>query len=260
MQTLHIVKIGGNVIDDQERQNSFLKTFHSIKGMKILVHGGGKSATEISRKLGIEPKLVNGRRITDEETLKVVMMVYAGLVNKEICAFLQSLGTNAIGLTGADANIIPATKRAVKEIDYGFVGDINIANLNPDILSKFLEMGLVPVIAPLTHDGKGNMLNTNSDTIASTIAVLMAKIYNVSLIYAFEQKGVLESGEVISQITNKTYTDLLKDGIIKDGMIPKLTNSFEALNHGVKSVIICNYDDVAGITNDNIHVGTRVTL
>jgi acetylglutamate kinase len=262
MEKLYIIKIGGNIIDDDAKLQSFLKDLAMIKERKILVHGGGKVATEISKGLGIEAKMVEGRRITDAETLKIVTMVYGGLINKRIVALLSALNNNAIGLTGADANIIQAKKRPVKNgIDYGFVGDIE--KVNSDILGQFINMGLTPVVAPLTHDGQGNMLNTNADTMASAIAVAMSKNFNVNLTYCFELKGVLEDfsnkESVISDIDMNKYQDLKIKGIIDKGMIPKMDNSFEAIKSGVGSVIICHADDLINIINNKEKKGTKLT-
>ena len=248
---LYIIKIGGNIIDDEKQLSSFLNDFASIDEKKILVHGGGKIATELSKQLGIEAKMVDGRRITDVDTLKVVQMVYGGLINKNIVAQLQSKNSNAIGLTGADANIILAHKRAPlslgrgvggEVIDYGFVGDIE--KVNSEKLSALLNSGFSPVIAPLTHDGKGQMLNTNADTMASAIAVAMAKQCDVTLIYCFEKAGVLrnidDENSVIEKIDLKEYEKLKIEGVISKGMIPKLDNAFDAIKQGVKEVVICH--------------------
>jgi acetylglutamate kinase len=251
MQQLTIVKIGGNIIDDEARLTSFLKDFVSVRGHKILVHGGGKVATEIGIRLGIEPQYVNGRRITDAATLEVVTMVYGGLINKRITAQLQSLGCNAIGLTGADANIMPAVKRPVKDVDYGYVGDISSDHVNGVMLKTFLEAGLVPVLAPLTYDADGTMLNTNADTIAQEVAKRLAGITTVQLIYCFEKKGVLaDAGDdtsVINGITTADFEMLKADGIISDGMIPKLENAFAAIDAGVIKVSIGHAADLHDI-------------
>src|ERR1700709_875010 len=191
-EELHIIKIGGNVIDNSENLYHFLKDFTAIDGYKILVHVRGKVATQLSETLGIEPKLVEGRRITDIETLRVVTMVYGGLINKNIVAQLQRYGTNAIGLTGADGDFIRTKKRPVKTIDYGFVGDIDERSINPKNISSLMEAGFTPVFCALTHDGEGQLLNTNADTIASALAVALAKLYDTTLIYCFEKKGVLK--------------------------------------------------------------------
>jgi acetylglutamate kinase len=263
MKKLYIIKIGGNIIDDDAKLQSFLKDLAMIKEHKILVHGGGKVATEISKGLGIEAKMVDGRRITDAETLKIVTMVYGGLINKKIVARLNSLNDSSIGLTGADANIIQAKKRPVKNgIDYGFVGDVE--KVNHELIAKFISLGLTPVIAPLTHDGQGNMLNTNADTMASAIAVAMSYAYDVSLIYCFELKGVLEDfgnkESVISDINMDKYQDLKAKGIIDKGMIPKMDNSFDAIKAGVESVTICHADDLINIINNRQKKGTKLSL
>lgn len=247
MEKLFIIKVGGNILDDLSAQHSFLQKFAAVPEKKILVHGGGKIATTIGKQLGIEPNYINGRRITDEATIDLVTMVYGGLVNKKLVAILQSLNCNAIGLTGADANIIPASKRPVKEIDYGFVGDIN-TEINADNIQAFLNNDLVPVFAPLTHDGQGQMLNTNADTIASALAVALAKRYDVRLIYCFEKKGVLENiadeDSIISLINKEKYKELLADGKLADGILPKIDNAFAAIDSGVKEVLIGHADDL----------------
>src|SRR5438105_3005896 len=209
---LHIIKIGGNVIDNSENLYRFLKDFTGLPGQKILVHGGGKVATQLSETLGIEPKLVDGRRITDIETLRVVTMVYAGLINKNIVAQLQRFGNNAIGLTGADGDFIRAKKRPVKTIDYGFVGDIDESSINPQNISSLMHAGFTPVFCALTHDGEGQLLNTNADTIASALAVALAKLYDTTLIYCFEKKGVLkdinDESSLVNEIDHKGYEEL----------------------------------------------------
>jgi len=258
MEQLFVIKIGGNVIDDDISLHSFLKDFAEIKGAKILIHGGGKIATKLGDKLGIQSNYVNGRRITDEATIDLVTMVYGGLVNKKVVAKLQSMNCNAIGLTGADANIIPASKRPITKegIDFGFVGDINNEQLTIENLQLFLKAGLTPVFAPLTHDGKGQMLNTNADTIASTLAVGLAKDYNVRLIYCFEKKGVLENVEdensVINLITKEKYQQLLNDKKLFDGILPKIDNAFDAINSGVKEVLIGDAKDLLQNTTENV--------
>ena len=226
MEKLSIIKIGGNIIEDETSLNNFLKLFSELEGNKILVHGGGKKATFIASKLGIESKMVNGRRITDAETLEVITMVYGGLVNKNVVAKLQALQINAIGLTGADINSIQSDKRPVKEIDFGFVGDVKkVANHSID---KLIKADFTPVFCAITHDGNGQLLNTNADTIASTIAVAMSKIYNTSIYYCFELNGVLEDfndkTSVIQQINTEKYQNLLANNIITDGMNPKIDN------------------------------------
>jgi acetylglutamate kinase len=253
-QKLFIVKIGGNVIDSQESLQSFLKDFASISQRKILIHGGGKVATRIGEQLGIESKYTNGRRITDDATIDLVTMVYGGLVNKKIVAQLQALSTNAIGLTGADANCIPATKRPVKEIDYGWAGDVEAANVEINTLIRLLENGLVPVFAPLTHDGHGHILNTNADTIASSLAVGLSGFYDIRLIYCFEKKGILEDvddeGSVIRLINKQTYRDLLSRQKLFAGILPKIDNAFAAIDAGVKEVLVGDAKDLVQNTTD----------
>jgi acetylglutamate kinase len=262
MEQIFIIKIGGNVIDDENNLSAFLKNFAAIKGKKILIHGGGKIATKIGDKLGIESKYIDGRRITDEATIDLVTMVYGGLVNKKIVAKLQALNCYAIGLTGADANIIPAAKRPITKegIDFGFVGDVAPGQLTTNNFQLFLENGLTPIIAPLTHDGKGQMLNTNADTIASSIAVALSKLYDVRLIYCFEKKGVLENvndeNSAIPLITKQIYQQLKNDNKLFDGILPKIDNAFTAINSGVKEVLVGHADDLL----KNVTQETRGTL
>ncbi len=256
MEKLFVIKIGGNVLDDDSALQSFLKTFSEIKGAKLLVHGGGKIATKIGDKLGIQSNYVNGRRITDEATIDLVTMIYGGLVNKKIVSKLQSLNCNAIGLTGADANIIPATKRPVKEIDYGFVGDINSSELSVQSLELLLKSNITPIFAPLTHDGKGQMLNTNADTIASALAIALSKTYHVRLIYCFEKKGVLENvnddNSIINLITKEQYQHLLQEKKLFDGILPKIDNAFAAIDSGVKEVLIGDAKDLFQNVTENV--------
>ena len=246
MQQLTIVKVGGKIVEDQELLSTFLKDFALIAGDKILIHGGGHSATLIAEKLGIETKMVEGRRITDEEMLKVATMVYAGLVNKKIVAQLQKLKVDAIGLTGADMNLILAEKRPVIGIDYGYAGDVKKVNALAFI--ELLKQNYLPVIAPLTHDGNGNLLNTNADTIAAETAKALAFDYSVRLIYCFEKRGVLlnESDEesIIPVLDYELFQQYKDEGIIKSGMIPKLDNAFRAIASGVKEVIITNASEI----------------
>ncbi|GAA4308823.1 acetylglutamate kinase [Mucilaginibacter gynuensis] len=259
---LYIIKIGGNVIDNSENLHNFLQDFSSLDGHKILVHGGGKVATQLSATLGIEAKLVDGRRITDIETLRVVTMVYGGLINKNIVAQLQRFGTNAIGLTGADGNFIRTKKRPVKTIDYGFVGDIDENSINPENIQRLLEAGFTPAFCAITHDGEGQLLNTNADTIASALAVSLSKLYETTLIYCFEKKGVLhdinDEESVIRDIDPKRYEELKKQEIIHSGMLPKLDNAFTAIACGVKSVIIGRSDDLGNIKGQQ-PFGTRLS-
>jgi acetylglutamate kinase len=253
--TLTVVKIGGNIIDDPDKLASFLKDFAAVEDNKILVHGGGKIASDIGKKLGIEPRYVDGRRITDEQTLNLVTMVYGGLINKKIVATLQALGCNAIGLTGADGGIIPAVKRAVKDVDYGFVGDVHSDKINGELVYKLLYSGLTPVFAPLTFDASGCLLNTNADTIAQEIAQAVAHYMPVQLIYCFEKSGVLvdpdDDTTVISSIIEVDFKELKEKGIISGGMIPKLENAFAAIGKGVKKVIIGHADDLRGLISGN---------
>jgi len=241
-QSVHIVKIGGNIINDKEILSSFLYDFSKMEGLKILVHGGGNKATKIANDLGLQPKMIGGRRITDEANLEVVTMVYAGLLNKDITAQLQHNNCNAIGLTGADANCILAHKRMVKDIDYGYAGDVDA--INSKVIKLFLENKMTPVFCAITHDKKGQLLNTNADTISSEIAKALSDDYQVELIYCFEKNGVLEDinydNSVIERINKETYEELKKKRIIAEGMLPKLKNCFEALENGVKKVIIGN--------------------
>jgi len=241
-----IVKVGGAIVEDEKQLSQLLEDFSAIPGKKVLVHGGGRSATKIASSLGIESTMIDGRRVTDSEMLKVVTMVYGGLVNKNLVARLQAHQVNAIGLTGADMDVLRAHRRPLvkkadgQTIDYGFVGDVERAN--GDVLHMLLDAGITPVMAPLTHDGQGNMLNTNADTIASETAKALAPYYDVTLIYSFEKKGVLSNPEdddsVIPLITPSLFQQLVKEGTIGGGMIPKLENAFMAINSGVSRVII----------------------
>ncbi|WP_298263623.1 acetylglutamate kinase [uncultured Lutibacter sp.] len=239
-QKLQIVKIGGNVINDEHALNSFLKNFSTLKEPKILVHGGGKRASEISSAMGLVSKMVNGRRVTNAETLEVVTMVYAGLLNKNITAKLQQFNCNAMGLTGADANVIIAHKRDINDVDYGFVGDID--KINPEMISLLLENKITPVFCAITHNKKGQLLNTNADTIAAEIAIGMSKLFETEINYVFELQGVLKNIEdensIIEKINLKKYKQLVDEGIIANGMLPKLQNCFNALENGVGKVKI----------------------
>jgi acetylglutamate kinase len=245
---LHIIKMGGNVIDDQGNLMAFLGRFARLGGYRILVHGGGKIATKMGDKLGIESKYVDGRRITDDATMDLVTMVYAGLVNKQVVATLQALGCKAIGLTGADANVILATKRPVKAIDYGWAGDVESEKVGAQTLAGFLSMGLTPVFAPLTHDGNGHLLNTNADTIASSLAVSLSDTYEVHLVYCFEKKGVLLSVEdensVVKIINREKFEDMKSKGALHSGILPKIENALLAIEKGVERVIIGHADDL----------------
>lgn len=239
-EKLTVIKVGGKIVEEEATLNQLLADFSAIEGYKVLVHGGGRSATKLAAQLGIESRMVNGRRITDAETLKVVTMVYGGLVNKDIVAGLQAKGINAMGLTGADMNVIRSVKRPVKEVDYGFVGDVE--KVNADLLANLIRQGVVPVMAPLTHDGQGSMLNTNADTIAGETAKALAELFDVTLVFCFEKKGVLsdenDDDSVIPVITPELFKDYVEQGVIQGGMIPKLENSFSAIDAGVSQVVI----------------------
>ena len=239
-EKLTVIKVGGKIVEEEATLNQLLADFSAIEGYKVLVHGGGRSATKLAAQLGIESKMVNGRRITDAETLKVVTMVYGGLVNKNIVAGLQAKGVNAMGLTGADMNVIRSVKRPVKDVDYGFVGDVE--EVNAGLLADLIRRGVVPVMAPLTHDGQGCMLNTNADTIAGETAKALAQLFDVTLVYCFEKKGVLSDADdddsVIPVITPELFKEYVDKGIILGGMIPKLENSFSAIEAGVSQVVI----------------------
>ncbi|MBF9253604.1 acetylglutamate kinase [Pontibacter sp. 172403-2] len=264
MQELHIIKTGGNILDDAHRLDRFLADFAALQGLKILVHGGGKIASAIGQRLGITPHMVDGRRITDAATLDLVTMVYGGLINKQVVAQLQAQGCNAIGLTGADGNLILAQKRPAGKIDYGFAGDVaGPESINATALSALLAQGFVPVFAPLTHNGKGSLLNTNADTIASVLATALAPMYRVKLIYCFEKKGVLQDAaddtSVINEINEARYKELKDAGIITQGMIPKLDNAFAALAQGVSAVQIGDADDIIHMVN-GARAGTLLIL
>ena len=240
-EKLTIVKVGGAVVEDEAQLAQLLKDFSAIEGKKVLVHGGGRRATQVAASLGIESKMVNGRRITDAEMLNVVTMVYGGLVNKNLVARLQANGVNALGLTGADIDVIRSHKRPLKDgIDYGFVGDVDKAN--GEMLSRLIEVGITPVMAPLTHDGQGTILNTNADTIASETAKALAPFYDVTLIFSFEKKGVLsnpnDDDSVIPVITRADFIKYKEDGTISGGMLPKIENALAAIDAGVSRVII----------------------
>jgi len=246
MEQLTIIKVGGKIVEETSSLKQLLNDFSKIEGYKVLVHGGGRSATALATQMGIESKMVNGRRVTDDEMLRIVTMVYGGLVNKQIVAGLQSIGVNALGLTGADMNYMQSEKRPVKEVDYGYVGDVK--KVNADLLADLISKGVVPVLAPLTHDKQGNLLNTNADTIAGEAAKALAKHYDVTLMYCFEKKGVLmnenDDESVIETINSQLFEQYIQQGIIQGGMIPKLENSFEALHAGVSKVIITRADRI----------------
>ena len=244
--SLNIVKVGGKVVEDDASLNSLLSAFCAIEGNKMLVTGGGRTATKVAADLGIESHMLDGRRITDEPMLRVVTMVYAGLVSKNIVAELQAKGVNAIGLCGADLNIIRCVKRPAVKIDYGFVGDIE--SVNTKELQLLIDTGTVPVLCPITHDGMGQLLNTNADTIASAIASSLATKYDVTLTYCFEKNGVLadpdDDDSVIREIRRDYYKELLDKEVISGGMIPKLDNAFAAIDAGVNKVVITNAENL----------------
>lgn len=252
MEVIKIFKISGNIIDDAEKLAQFLQLFASVRGRKLLVHGGGKLATRMAQDLGIAQQMIDGRRVTDSDTLKIVTMVYAGYINKNVVAALQAQGVNAIGLSGADGNVIPANKRPLKNgIDYGFVGDV-VQGMSVDTLKLLIDNNLVPILCPITHDGNGNLLNTNADTIAQEIAKSLSQHYLVDLIYTFEKKGVLldvnDDASVIPVIDASSFEQLKADKVIFEGMIPKLENAFEAINNGVQSVTIGMAEELIALT------------
>lgn len=244
MEGITVIKVGGQILGDEHKLQKTLASFSEIQGAKILVHGGGAEASDLAKRMGVEVKMVEGRRITDDEMIDIVTMVYAGRVNKNVVAKLQSLNVNGIGVSGADGNIILSDRRPVKTIDYGNVGDIK--NVNGVALVNLLQSGFVPVFCALTHDGKGNMLNTNADTIASAISSELSKSFNVRLCYAFELKGVLADFEnkdsVISKISELKFEKMKKDGSVNQGMIPKIFNALSASKSGVEEVFICQFD------------------
>ncbi len=259
MHKIYIIKIGGNIIDDEQKLSTFLQSFSSIQSPKILIHGGGKLATKLAEQLGIKQQLIEGRRITDAETLKIVTMVYAGYINKNIVAQLQAEGCTAIGLCGADGNLIQSHKRVHPSIDYGFVGDVDV--INSSLLQSILLQKISVVIAPITHNNKGQLLNTNADTIAQEIAQAMSAFYEVHLIYSFEKSGVLMNADddatLISSITPSYYKNLKEKQIIFAGMIPKLDNAFAALNKGVHRVIIGKAEQLQQLISGT--AGTTIT-
>jgi len=244
MDKLTIVKVGGKIVEEPDSLKKLLNDFSKIEGYKVLVHGGGRSATAVAERMGIESKMVNGRRITDLEMLKVVTMVYGGLVNKQIVAGLQALGVNGLGLSGCDLNYMRSVKRPVTDIDYGYVGDVK--EVNAGILVDLISKGVVPVLAPLTHDISGNLLNTNADTIACEAAKALSTYFDVTLMYCFDKKGVLlnenDDNSIILKLTPSLFKQYVSENIIQGGMIPKLENSFDALKAGVRKVVITRAD------------------
>lgn len=254
---LTIIKVGGKIVENSESLNSLLKDFAAVEGKKLLVHGGGRSATQMAARLGVETKMVDGRRITDEAMLEVVTMVYGGLVNKRIVAGLQVLGIDAVGLTGADMNIVLSDKRKVSAVDYGWVGDVK--RVNAEAVATLIESGCCPVVAPLTHDGCGHMLNTNADTMAGEMAKAMAAHYDVTLMFCFEKPGVLadenDDSSLIPTITPAVLDDLKRRGVVSGGMIPKLDNAIACVSAGVESVVITQADRIA-----DPYAGTKICL
>ena len=258
---LHIVKIGGNVIDDPSALKRFLHHFAHISGPKILVHGGGKIATSMGDRMGVASEYIDGRRITGDDTIDLVTMVYGGLVNKKIVAMLQSMQCDAIGLTGADANVLAAAKRPIREgIDYGWVGDIDSSNLSDEKWKLFLNAGLIPVVAPLTHDKMGHLLNTNADTIAATLAILLGTFFDVHLIYCFEKEGIYadisDEATLMKEITPDDFTQLKREGKLFAGILPKIENAFYAAAHGVGAVVIGHADKLPRIISGES--GTKI--
>ena len=253
MNELLIIKIGGQVIDDPQTLDRFLKELAGIETPCILIHGGGKLATRLCERLGIEAKMIEGRRITDAATLEIVTMVYGGLINKQIVAALQARGKNAIGLTGADGDLIRSKKRVHATIDYGFVGDITQVNI--DAFEKIIGHGQIPVIAPLTHDGNGQILNTNADTMAQSVAVALSRTFQTTLVFGFEKAGVLrdrsDESSVISRMSRSEYKTLKEKGTVNEGMIPKLDNAFQAIDAGVSRVVIGKADRLSELLNGN---------
>jgi len=249
MEKLTIVKVGGAVVEEERQLELLLRNFTAIEGRKVLVHGGGRRATAVAASLGVESRMVNGRRVTDSDMLEVVTMVYGGLVNKNIVAGLQARGVNALGLTGADMDVIRSHRRPVRDgVDFGFVGDVE--TVRGDMLHSLIEKGVTPVMAPLTHDGNGNILNTNADTVAAETAKALAGFYDVTLIYSFEKKGVLadpdDNRSVIPVITRDDFNKFVADGTIAGGMVPKLENAFKAIDAGVDRVVITSATAIDG--------------
>ena len=259
MESLYVIKIGGNIVDNSTLLTTCLQAFAKVKGQAILVHGGGKMATSMAESMGVHQTMIEGRRVTDEASLKIVTMVYAGYINKNIVAQLQALGVNAMGLSGVDGNLIQAHKRNHDSIDYGFVGDIDTVNTN--LLLELLSSNTKLVVAPITHDGNGQLLNTNADTIAQSLATALATKYNVHLMYGFEKEGVLKDvndpSSVIAKMDRPIYATLKDQKLIYEGMIPKIDNAFEALDNGVQSVIIGKAEKMNELMNGTS--GTTIT-
>ncbi len=253
---IKVVKIGGNVIDNEVAFAAFMERFAKLEGKKILVHGGGKIATRFAKDMGVETTMIEGRRVTDKAMLDIVVMTYAGLINKQVIATLQKNGCNAIGLSGADGNAIKATKRPANPIDFGYVGDIDPANVNSDLLKILLDDGITPVFSAIMHNGEGDLLNCNADTVASSVALGASRIEDTELIYCFEKRGVLrdinDDNSVIELVTPANYPTLKADKIIADGMIPKIDNALKAVSQGVKKVCIKHSDELLEASGTSI--------
>ena len=260
-QKLYVIKIGGSLIDNEAELNVFLEKFSAIKALKILVHGGGKLASQLAKKLNIPHQIVDGRRVTDQETLEIVTMVYAGKINKNIVAKLQKLDDNAMGFSGADGNLIKAKKRSVSDIDYGFVGDVGSKSVNIELLLELLKLKLVPVFSAITHDQNGNLLNTNADSIASVLAQALAQNFNVELLYCFDKEGILENIEnpdsVVKTLNPTKYEQLRSENKLHQGILPKLKDAFEAKENNVNKVVLLNENQLQNqIYHQN--VGTEI--
>lgn len=245
---INVIKIGGNVIDNPELLSSFLKDFTALVGPKILVHGGGKEATRLAESLGVKTTMIDGRRVTDKETLDIVTMTYAGLINKRIVAKLQALGCDAIGFTGADGNLMPATRRSPNPIDYGYVGDIDPYMVNTTLIRALLKEGFVPVMCAICHDENGSLLNCNADSVAAAMAIGCSQLSSTNLTYCFEKAGVMtdldDEESVIPLVTEESFAELVENGIVAKGMIPKLTNALDSAEKGVASVRICKAENL----------------
>ncbi len=262
MESVHIIKVGGNVIEDKAALASFVRDFAALPGHKILVHGGGQIATKLGKRLGLTPQYVAGRRITDQLTLELVTMVYGGLVNRRLVAQLQAAGCNAMGLTGADANLLLATKRPVTTVDYGWVGNVKPDQVDTTMLRNFWNLGITPVFAPLTHDGQGHLLNTNADTIATVIARALAPFFHVNLLFCFEKPGILrdpsDDASVLPCLNRAAYRQLQEQAAVSGGILPKLDNAFAAVENGVARVIIGSAGDLLQNTTATTPAGTHI--
>lgn len=262
--TVLVIKIGGNVLDEPTALQAFLQEFANLPDPKILIHGGGKIATQIGERLGLIPQYLRGRRVTDDATLELVTMVYGGLINRQLTARLQALGCNAIGLTGADANILPAARRPVLEVDFGWVGDLQTGQTDASRLQSFLDQGLTPILAPLTHDGEGHLLNTNADTIAAVVAAALTTYYRVHLLFCFEKKGILtnpgDDQSVLPELNSRNYAELQEKAAVSGGILPKLDNALLAVKSGVERVIIGHAEDLRANAFGHTIAGTLITI